>query len=244
MYEVTSIAELSELVEEKFKNDKTTVVLYRGHGAASFCLRPKVGRHLPPGNSNLKKVNEELMLELFRRQSVDRLSIANVNDDWELLAIAQHHGLATRFLDWTRSPLVALYFAVCVECESRRKDKGNEGLPMCEDAEIIAWRCNKIDLTNQTKNLPKSPLEISKMIRYVPRFVTPRLRAQQGIFTAHPNPTDEFKPDGDCFRIRISHGKRKHLKNSLFRHGIHEEVLFPDLDGLARHIQWCQTKSY
>jgi hypothetical protein len=30
----------------------------------------------------------------------------------------------------------------------------------------------------------------------------------------------------------------------LFRHGVHEAVLFPDLDGLARHIEWCQTKSH
>ena len=243
MDEVTTISALSELVESKFKDDKMTTILYRGHGAASFDLRPKVGRHLPPDNSKSKKtVNEKLMLELFRRQSVGHISIANINDDWELLAIAQHHGLATRFLDWTRSPLVALYFAVCVECETRSKDKGSEGRPKCEDSEIIAWRCKKIDLTMP---LPKDgPFAINKTIRYVPRFVTPRLRAQRGIFTVHPNPTNEFKPEGECVRIRIPHEKRKHLKDSLFRHGIHEEVLFPDLDGLARHIQWCQTKSH
>jgi len=239
---ITTIAALSELVESKFKDDKTTTVLYRGQGAVSYILRPKVGRHQPPNNSKSSKVNEKLMLELFRRQSVDRIHIADA-DDWELLAIAQHHGLATRLLDWTRSPLVALYFAVCLECETRSKDKENEGRPMREDAEIIVWRCPKIDLA---KPLPKKgPLAIGKTIRYVPRIVTPRLRAQHGIFTAHSNPTEEFRPkEGELFRFRIPYEERKHLKKSLYRHGIHEEVLFPDLDGLSRHIQWCQTKGY
>ena len=118
---IRSIAALSELVESEFKDDNSTTVLYRGLGAASFDLRPKVGRLQPSGNSAKKTVNESLMLELFRRQSTDRLIIP-VTDDWELLAIAQHHGLATRLLDWTRNPLVALYFAVCKEYETRDSD--------------------------------------------------------------------------------------------------------------------------
>lgn len=236
-YSITTIAELSSFVESKFKDNKTTTILYRGHGATSFTLHSKVGRHSPPKNSTSTEVNEKLMLELFRRQSVDRIPITNA-DDWELLAIAQHHGLATRLLDWSRSPLVALYFSVCFECEKRN----NDGSPACEDAEIIVWRSPKIDLT---KELPSSPFEIKETIKYVPRIVTPRLRAQRGIFTAHPDPKREFEPKpGSVFRIQIPYEKRKELKNSLFRHGIHEEVLFPDLDGLSRHIQWCQTRGY
>lgn len=234
---VTSIAKLSQLVESQFKDDKLTTVLYRGHGAASFKLLPKVGRFLPTPNSTKKTVNEVLMLELFRRQSTDRIEVVPA-DDWELLAIAQHHGLATRLLDWTRSPLVALYFCVCKEYETR----DSSGCPQCEDAEILAWRCPKKDLS---KSLPKSgPLKIKKPIRYIPRIVTPRLRAQSGVFTAHPVPTEEFKPPEEIVRIPIPYEPRKALKDSLFRHGIHEGTMFPDLDGLARHIQWCQTKSY
>lgn len=245
---ISSISELSCLVESRFKENKETTVLYRGHGAESFALRPKVGRHTSPDNSNsVGGVDEELMLELFRRQSVDRISINA--DDWELLAIAQHHGLATRLLDWTRSPLVALYFAVCFEFETRSNETNSEGRPLREDAEIIVWRCQKIDLTKQ---LPQEgPLKIKETIRYVPRIVTPRLRAQAGVFTVHSQPTEIFLPEkflpenvGECTRVRIPYMRRKPIKDSLFRHGVHEGILFPDVDGLARHIQWCQTKSY
>lgn len=234
---VGSVAELSTLVESRFKDDTSTTVLYRGHGAASFTLRPKVGRALPPVNTKSKKVNEALMLELFRRQSVGRVEVAHTND-WELLAIAQHHGLPTRLLDWTRSPLVALYFSVCKEWESRDKD----GRPRCEDAEVIAWRCRK---KNLTEPLPEDgPLKIKKTIRYIPRMVTSRLRAQSGVFTAHSVPAQDFVPDEEVVRIRIPYEKRRELKGSLFRHGVHEAVLFPDLDGLARHIAWLQTRCY
>jgi hypothetical protein len=234
---VTTIAGLSKLVESQFKDDKLTTVLYRGHGLASFMLRPSVGRLRPPKNSSKKTVNESLMLELFRRQSIDRVEVAAA-DDWELLAIAQHHGLATRLLDWTRSPLVALYFCVCKEheiCDSSRS-------PQDEDAEILAWRCAKEDLS---KPLPTcGPLKIRKPIRYIPRIVTTRLRAQSGVFTAHHAPKEEFKPDEEIVRIRIPHKHRKALKDSLYRHGIHEGTMFPDLDGLARHIVWLQSESH
>jgi len=232
---ISTIADLSNHVERHFLDDRTTTVIYRGHGAASFLLKPKAGRLSPPKHSGRTTLNESLMLELFRRQSTDRIPIV-ADNDWELLAVAQHHGMPTRLLDWTRSPLAALYFAVAKECESRHRD----GRPKNEDAEIVALRSEKIQLT---RPLPPQPLKITSVIKYVPRITTPRLRAQSGLFTAHPEPTKAYEPNG-IIRLRIPYNRRKPLKDALYRHGINENVLFPDLDGLARHIEWLQTAGH
>src|SRR5262245_25483246 len=137
---ITSIELLSRKVEKLSEIRDGKSLIYRGHGAKSFKLLPKVGRYLPPKSDDDKaddsqsdpdrtendagggKVNERVMLELFRRRSIGYVMPGDL-DDWELLAIAQHHGMATRMLDWTRSPLVALYFAVCKEYEAWDREK-------------------------------------------------------------------------------------------------------------------------
>src|SRR2546427_519519 len=75
---------------------------FRGQSDATWLLVPKAGRHeyFLPNDRDLGRFKS------WKDRAVAYLG-SLPTDEWECLAIAQHHGLATRLLDWTYNPLVA-----------------------------------------------------------------------------------------------------------------------------------------
>jgi hypothetical protein len=84
--------------------------VYRGAADASWPVLTSLdtlGGVRPPHS---KADLEEHILRNFIRYSRPFFPVAQVNE-WEVLIAAQHHGLPTRLLDWTYSPMVAAHFA-------------------------------------------------------------------------------------------------------------------------------------
>lgn len=188
--------------------------IYRGVSRASYELLPSVGREK---SKSIKGVNEseKRMLSAFKNYSVPYLEFTP-QTDWDWLALAQHHGLPTRLLDWSRSPLIAAFFAT---------NNSND-----EDSAVFQFTGREVVDKNKD-----DIFTIKAVKRYVPSYVTRRLTAQQGLFTIHPNPKKPF--DSNKLRkIIIKKSLKKELNKILLTYGVHVMALFPDLDGVAGYV--------
>jgi hypothetical protein len=199
------------------------VVVYRGQKNLEWGLTPGVGR-IPLRSSQSEK-EEKTMLRLFQEQALNNLSFIPENV-YEWLAIAQHHGMPTRLLDWSRNPLIAAYFAV---------EEKYDG-----DSVVYAYRNN--EYTDQ--NRFPDPFRITSVKRFIPRHVTSRITAQSGLFTIHPDPSEDSRNMEGVTKMIIRSSFRKKLKSILYKYGVHRSSLFPDLDGLSSHIRWLRSHEY
>jgi hypothetical protein len=230
MENITTIGCIQDLLNRtsaKYFAEQRGRWVFRGHSKASFQLIPSVGRN--PCVSESRSRYEHGLFEIFCREARGHFNHSSIPvTDWEWLSVAQHFGLPTRLLDWTQNPLAALYFAVSKN-------------PKC-DGQLFALRA----VLKASETTPKgSPFTIDKPVKFYPNHITPRIRAQEGVFVVCAKveaPLDAVLPEEwRIDRCLIPAAKKEELRYDLFRLGVHASSLFPDIGGLAARVSWQAT---
>jgi hypothetical protein len=216
-------SEYTAYIEQQFDADD---LLFRGQ-SEDHPLLPRIARLRL--KSDLVRTEQE-MLRDFKLQALPHLSM-RPESDWDWLALAQHHGMATRLLDWTANPIAALWFAV--ECPATRN---RPGVVWIFDTKHADYADNRED-----------PFAGTRTRLFRPRHITKRIIAQFGWFTVHTylGERKRFIP----LEINALYKKRltkllipasafSQIRRELDRWGFNAAALFADLDGLCRHVQW------
>jgi hypothetical protein len=197
-----------------------------------LAAKPKLGRLVEAGK---RAETERLIFDEFKRTSGAFMTNPR-DDDWDLLAVAQHHGLPTRLLDWTYSALTALWFAV--ECDP-------VVIKGVKQAAVV-WLLKTTSEDFIDPKQAESPFANQVTRIYRPNVITERIAAQRGIFTVHRMMNEEriikFETHSR-FRDRllqflINADAFPDLRKQLDGCGVNRATLYPDLAGLSQHLSW------
>lgn len=225
--EITSVKDLLDIKDHFLytSNIRPHRHIFRGIKKYDYPLTPGIGRLLADGYA---KSEEELYR--FEQSAFNEFRIATYNelrvtDDFVMMTTAQHHGLRTRLLDWSLSPLVALFFAV-------------EDINCKKDGALISYQMSE---TLNVFGKAKSVFDFKNLEEYHFIFapaISPRLKAQQSVFQYFKYPTKPFDHNPNLRKYRIPAKYKKSIKHDLHDLGITYYALFPDLEGLCKSINY------
>lgn len=241
----TDIESISDLLEILGTNlDSSHSPWYRGQREFEWKLQPTAQRDLSVWDADTMRM-EKMRMDVFIQNAV-QFSSHDGQDDWAWMFLMRHHGVPTRLLDWTESPLVALYFAVA-ESGDDDSDKSDAALwilypkllnSISEFHSIPTFYDKQINENYSLQNFVDSAEHvIRKPMAAIANRSSIRMQAQQSVFTvSHRDltPLNEFGDKTHCLKLRILGSKKKDIRDELSLLSISDFSMFPELDTVAK----------
>lgn len=195
---------------------------------------------------------ERHLVRNFRKYA--RRSFVGDDSLWNWLALAQHHGLPTRLVDWTYSPYVALHFAtadsgvmdVDGEIWMLRFDAVNRELPEAlrdllerEGSDVFTGEMLASAASSFADLARQAPEPFPLFLE--PPALTDRIVNQAALFCLMSTPTSSLGEwmeahGGGWRRIVVPVELKWEVRDRLDQINLTERVLFPGLDGLGRWL--------
>lgn len=222
MKKIESVSDLIDVAEKMPSDDHVGGWFYRGQADESWGLEPKAHRY-PHNLDGSFEFEFEFNMWLKNAQKFPEMKF---NNDLEAMAIAQHHGFATKLLDWSSNILTAAFFACSSDFE--------------KDGKICAYFPTQYAYLKKDEIVPHGKLE--RVVGYQSGSLAVRLQAQSGCFTYHKE--ENFKIVDEYFQYGrhntlytwiIPAQRKLSIILMLDRLSINYKTLFPDLDGLSKH---------
>jgi hypothetical protein len=175
---VEKIDSWQEFSEWAFQQPTDNAV-YRGLGSSLYPLESTAHR---AGIFNLDHYLIEMLprvrAELLKRHGL-RINLGSPDGLAEMLALIRHHGFPSPIMDWSKSPWVALYFAITSSMNVRVKSMESS---YCR---VYCLHHSGISVVADVQQTLLAPSIAGRLIE-IPTPMTSRVTAQEGVFLLTP----------------------------------------------------------
>ncbi len=240
------------LFEESWKEE-----LGRFRSDLAFRGQPDAGTGLTTSLARLGGEYAELENHLLRNfRKYARRDAVTVDSSWEWLALAKHHHLPTRVVDWSYSPYVALHFATADALASDADAavwcvdfvRARDALPASVQ-EVLADERSNVFTTEMLSRVASSLDELDALretddfvVFFEPPSLDERIVNQFALFSLMSSATaslDEWLAGHRelARKVVIPAELKWEVRDKLDQANVTERVLFPGLDGVSRWLQ-------